>query len=237
MDNDIQLGVVLPAAGIGSRLPGNTKKQYRKIAGKEIFIHTLSQIINVKYLKEIVIVLSKEDISDIKNIITKYYPAQMSLIVFAEGGATRQKSVLNGLHALSSFINTVAIHDAVRPFASTELFDKTVMAARISGGAIPVLPVKETIKSVHKNTIEKTLDRTTIFTAQTPQVFIKSNIIAAHETADLNKHECTDDSQVAELAGLPVTTLTGEENNFKITSLADIHFAEYLISSGIIKIL
>jgi 2-C-methyl-D-erythritol 4-phosphate cytidylyltransferase len=237
MVNEIQLGIVLPAAGIGSRLPGNIKKQYRKLTGKEIFIHTLSQIINVKFLKEIILVVAKEDISEIKKIINRYYPSQMNIINFAEGGATRQKSVLNGLHALSGYINMVAIHDAVRPFASTELFDKTVAIAKVNGGAIPVLPLKETIKLVDKKTIEKTMDRTKIFTAQTPQVFLKENILRAHEAADLNNIECTDDSQVAELAGFSITTIPGEEYNLKITSPADIQFAEHLISIGAIKTL
>lgn len=237
MVNDIQLGVVLPAAGIGTRLPGSIKKQYRKLAGKEIFIRTLSQIINVKFLKEIVIVVSKEDIPEIKKIINRYYPSQMNIINFADGGATRQKSVLNGLHALSGYINMVAIHDAVRPFATTELFDKTIAIANENGGAIPVLPLKETIKLVDKKNIEKTLDRSKIFTAQTPQVFLKDNILKAHEAAELNKVECTDDSQVAELAGFSVATVPGEEYNLKITSPADISFAEHLISIGAIKTL
>ena len=129
----------------------------------------------------------------------------------------------------------VAIHDAVRPFASTVLFDATVLAAKLSGGAIPVLALKETIKLVDKNIIEKTVDRTKIFTAQTPQVFLKDNIIRAHEAADLNNYECTDDSQVAELAGFAITTLPGEEYNLKITSPADIQFAEHLISIGQLK--
>lgn len=235
MDNEIQLGLVLPAAGIGTRLPGNIKKQYRKIDSKEIFIHTLSHALNTKYLKEIILVVAKEDIPSIKKIIMRYYPSQMNMINFAEGASTRQKSVLNGLRALSGFINMVAIHDAVRPFASTELFDKTVTSAQISGGAIPVLPVRETIKSVSKNLVEKTLDRSTIFTIQTPQVFIKNNILSAHEAAELNHFECTDDSQVAELAGLPVSTVPGEEYNLKITSESDLHFAEHLIATGIIK--
>ena len=237
MVNDIQLGVVLPAAGIGTRLPGSIKKQYRKLAGKEIFIRTLSQIINVKFLKEIVIVVSKEDIPEIKKIINRYYPSQMNIINFADGGATRQKSVLNGLHALSGYINMVAIHDAVRPFATTGLFDKTIAIANENGGAIPVLPLKETIKFVDKKNIEKTLDRSKIFTAQTPQVFLKDNILKAHEAAELNKVECTDDSQVAELAGFSVATVPGEEYNLKITSPADISFAEHLISIGAIKTL
>lgn len=237
MVNDIQLGVVLPAAGIGTRLPGIIKKQYRKLAGKEVFIRTLSQVINVKFLKEIVIVVAKEDIPEIKKIINRYYPSQMNIINFAEGGTTRQKSVLNGLHALSSYINMVAIHDAVRPFATTELFDKTLAIANENGGAIPVLPLKETIKLVDKKNIEKTMDRTKIFTAQTPQIFLKENILRAHEAAELNNVECTDDSQVAELAGFSIATLPGEDFNIKITSLADLQFAEFLINSGTIKVL
>jgi 2-C-methyl-D-erythritol 4-phosphate cytidylyltransferase len=237
MRNEIQLGVVLPAAGIGARLPGNIKKQYRKIDGKEIFIHTLSHVLNTNFLKEIILVVAKEDLASIKKIIMRYYPSQMNMINFAEGGATRQKSVLNGLRALSGFINMVAIHDAVRPFASSELFDKTILAAKLSGGAIPIVSVKETLKIIDKNIIEKTVDRTKIFTAQTPQVFLKDNIIRAHEAAEINNFDCTDDSQVAELAGFTITTVQGEEFNLKITSPADISFAEHLIATGALKTL
>ena len=235
MDNEIQLGVVLPSAGLGLRLPSNIKKQYRKINGKEILVHTLSNVLNVKYLKEVIIVVSKDDIAEIKKIITQYYPAQMNMINFIEGGTTRQKSVLNGLCALSDYINIVAIHDAVRPFASTALFDKTVMAASISGAAIPVLPINETIKYVENKLIEKTINRNNIYTAQTPQVFKKDIIKSAHTVAELNNFECTDESQVAELAGVAISTVQGDEYNFKITTVADIAFAEYLIASGFIK--
>lgn len=235
MDNEIQLGVVLPAAGLGTRLPGKTKKQFRKINGKEIFIQTLAQVLAVKYLKEIILVVSKEDILKIKKLINQYYPAQMNIITITEGGTTRQKSVLNGLRKLSNFINMVAIHDAVRPFASTALFDNTLAAARISGGAIPVIPIKETIKSIGQNIVVKTLDRNSIMIAQTPQIFIKDKIFHAHEAAEFNKIECTDDSQIAEIAGLTIATVKGEEYNIKITSPADIHFAEHLMATGIIK--
>lgn len=232
MDNDIQLGVVLPAAGLGARLPGQTKKQFRKIDGKEIFILTLKNILKVRYLKEIVFVASKEDFSDLEKILNQYYPSQFQMIKIVEGGATRQKSVLNGLKVLSKFINTVAIHDAVRPFASTQLFEQTVEAIQDFSGAIPVLPIKETVKSLNQNVIAKTINRSEIFVAQTPQIFKKDSIVKAHLLAEKENWNCTDDSQVAELAGLLVTTTIGEETNIKITTPTDLLFAETLYSSS-----
>lgn len=232
MGNEIQLGVVLLAAGLGTRLPGQTKKQFRKVDNKEIFIHTLNNIIKVRYLKEIIFVASKEDFSDLKKIINQYYPSQVQMIQIVEGGATRQKSVLNGLRVLSEFITTVAIHDAVRPFASAQLFDRTVAAIESFSGAIPILPIKETIKTLNQNLIEKTINRSEAFIAQTPQIFAKDPILKAHELAEKEGWNCTDDSQVAELAGLLVATIIGEESNIKITTATDLLFAEMLYASG-----
>jgi 2-C-methyl-D-erythritol 4-phosphate cytidylyltransferase len=232
MGSEIQLAVVLPAAGLGARLPGQIKKQFRKIDGKEIFILTLKNILKVRFLKEIVFVASKEDFSGLKKILNQYYPSQFHMIQIVEGGATRQKSVLNGLKVVSKHINTVAIHDAVRPFASTQLFDHTVEAIQNFSGAIPVLPIKETIKSLNQNVIAKTIDRSEIFIAQTPQIFNKDSILKAHLLAEKENWNCTDDSQVAELAGLLVTTTSGEEANIKITTPTDLLFAEMLYSSG-----
>jgi len=232
MDNDIQLGVVLPAAGMGTRLPGQTKKQFRKINNKEIFIHTLNNIFKVRFLKEVILVASKDDFSELKAILNQYYPSQIQIIQIVEGGLTRQKSVYNGLKALSKHINRVAIHDAVRPFASPTLFDKTVAAIGTCSGALPVLPIKETIKTLNQNKVEKTLNRSEVFIAQTPQIFIKDKIISAHDLAEKEGWNATDDSQIAELAGLVVNTLMGEETNIKITTATDLILAQMIYASG-----
>jgi len=137
------------------------------------------------------------------------------------GGATRQKSVYQGLEACERFAPTrVLIHDAARPFVSADLVDRCLEAVEKYRAVLPALPVVDTLKSIRDDEITDTLDRSKIVAAQTPQCFDYEAILGAHRIYD--SQDVTDDVALAELAGIPVHWVRGSQHNIKITTHEDI---------------
>jgi 2-C-methyl-D-erythritol 4-phosphate cytidylyltransferase/2-C-methyl-D-erythritol 2,4-cyclodiphosphate synthase len=148
------------------------------------------------------------------------------------GGATRQASVLAGLKALATAEpEFVLIHDAARPFASAAMLARGLAAARITGAAIPALPVTDTVKEVDADgRVRRTLDRSALRIVQTPQVFRFMPLIEAHERAlAQGRLDFSDDAALAEWAGLPVSTFDGEATNIKLTTPDDFLRAEAML--------
>jgi 2-C-methyl-D-erythritol 4-phosphate cytidylyltransferase/2-C-methyl-D-erythritol 2,4-cyclodiphosphate synthase len=144
------------------------------------------------------------------------------------GGATRQESVRRGLESLRDRApGIVLIHDAARPLVDSALIDRMLAALAASPGAIPVLPVADTVKRASNGIVQETLDRQTLWRAQTPQAFRYGDIMAAHNAAA--GRELTDDAAVAEAAGLAVALVPGQEENFKVTTEADLIRARQLL--------
>ncbi|PCJ62119.1 MAG: 2-C-methyl-D-erythritol 4-phosphate cytidylyltransferase [Planctomycetota bacterium] len=232
MEIENHIGVVLPAGGIGSRLSGGRKKQYRKIGGKEIFLYTLENIFEIIDLKEVVIVLTEDDREFVQELIQKNFPDNFEMIQFAIGGKSRQESVKNGLLALSSSINIVAIHDIVRPFASPKLFNDVISKVKETNSAVIVgMPATDTVKKIDGEHIEYTLYRQNIFLAQTPQVFPKELILHSHEQVSNLNMVFTDDSHILEYCAIPVKVMAGEDTNIKITNQFDLILAELILNS------
>jgi len=145
------------------------------------------------------------------------------------GGATRQRSVLAGLEALSArHPDIVLVHDAARPFVSGVLISRAIAAAAETGAAIPALPVTDTVKSVDaQQRIVATLDRNTLRTVQTPQAFRFDALIEAHRrAASAGRDDFSDDAALAEWAGLAVSTFAGEAANVKLTTPDDFTRAQ-----------
>jgi 2-C-methyl-D-erythritol 4-phosphate cytidylyltransferase/2-C-methyl-D-erythritol 2,4-cyclodiphosphate synthase len=147
----------------------------------------------------------------------------------AIGGPTRQRSVLNGLQALTDEPpDIVVIHDAVRPLVSPETIDRTIdaVAAGRIDGAVAGVPVADTLKRVEGERVTGTVDRQGLWRAQTPQAFRFERLLAAHRAVaargDTEETALTDDEAVAEAAGLEIAMVDGEERNFKITTEADL---------------
>ncbi|MBT5658870.1 MAG: bifunctional 2-C-methyl-D-erythritol 4-phosphate cytidylyltransferase/2-C-methyl-D-erythritol 2,4-cyclodiphosphate synthase, partial [Rhodospirillaceae bacterium] len=146
-----------------------------------------------------------------------------------EGGARRQDSVRNGLESLSSHPpDKVLIHDGARPFLNALSIDHVLEALDEMPGAIAAMPVNDTLKRGQEGCITKTVDRTSLWRAQTPQGFRYAEILAAHRAA-ADGLELTDDAAVAEQAGLPVALVMGNEDNFKITSAGDLARGERMM--------
>jgi 2-C-methyl-D-erythritol 4-phosphate cytidylyltransferase/2-C-methyl-D-erythritol 2,4-cyclodiphosphate synthase len=158
----------------------------------------------------------------------------LGLLPPVEGGATRQESVRLGLESLRSLNpGRVLIHDAARPFVDAAIIDRTLAALESSAGAIAAVPVIDTIKRAHAHssdpTIAGTVERRLLWRAQTPQAFRYRAILAAHRQAA--GADLTDDAAVAESAGLAVSLVMGAEDNFKVTTAADLERAEALLAA------
>jgi 2-C-methyl-D-erythritol 4-phosphate cytidylyltransferase len=143
------------------------------------------------------------------------------------GGNTRQASVRAALSALPEEIDIVAVHDAARPFAPPDLFSAVIAAvAGGSTGAIPAIPVSDTVKRVQEGVVLGTLDRRELVLAQTPQAFRLDVLRRVHVEAIAAGVQVTDDAALLELAGETVRVIPGDPQNFKITTLMDLATAE-----------
>ena len=147
--------------------------------------------------------------------------------VVVAGGATRAASVRAGLSAVPTEAEVVVVHDAARPLASAQLFD-AVVAAILAGadGAIPGLPIVDTVKRVRDGVVAETLDRSELVRVQTPQAFRAARLRAAHSLGG----DATDDAHLVEALGGRVVVVAGEEANLKVTTPADLEAVERLLA-------
>ena len=143
------------------------------------------------------------------------------------GGSSRAESVLCGLKAVETPL--VAIHDGARPLVTVPVIDAAIEAAEICGAAAPAIAVHDTIKKAKNGVVEQTLDRSSLFAVQTPQVFETSAIRSALQAAMAQNLPLTDDCSAAEYAGLQVRLTAGSEENLKITVPSDLVLAEAIL--------
>lgn len=229
----MSLWAVVPAGGSGTRYAANEDKLMAQLAGKPVLAHTLGALLEAPGMSGIVLAASPQNRPTYEALIQQAFPNAPIQVIL--GGASRRASVYAGLKALPTECSTVAIHDAARPLIRPTLIAQAVEALQKGFvGAIIALPLHDTVKQAHPSepqcpSIAKTLDRSLLWRAQTPQVFRKDLIINAHESIDASL-EATDDAQLMELAGLgPVALIPGEERNLKITSRGDLALAEALL--------
>jgi 2-C-methyl-D-erythritol 4-phosphate cytidylyltransferase / 2-C-methyl-D-erythritol 2,4-cyclodiphosphate synthase len=225
------VGAIIVAGGRGERAGGGVPKQYRLLAGKPVVRFALESFAGHPAVGAVVPVVHRDDVATF-DIIAR----GLSLLPTAFGGATRQASVLAGLQALESHApDLVLIHDAARPFVSSALINRAIAAGEASGGAIPALAVTDTVKAVDAGgRVTATLDRATLRTVQTPQVFAFDALLRAHrKAADAGRHDFSDDAALAEWAGLGVTVFAGDAENIKLTTADDFSRAEASMLSSL----
>lgn len=220
------------AAGRGRRFGGDLPKQYRRLAGKAVLRYSLEALCGHPRIDAVAVVIHPDD-QDL------YYEAARGLPVLLpiEGGAERQDSARLGLEALAEHWpvdpvpDRILIHDGARPVLSNGLIDRILDALDDHDGAVPVMPVAETLKRAGKDrTVAETVDRDGLYRAQTPQGFDFAKIYAAHEA--LRGRGFTDDAALAEVMGLSVAMVEGEEDNLKVTTETDLDRAERLLGHG-----
>ena len=226
----IKVGLLVVAAGRGSRLGADRPKQYLTCAGRPLIVHTLEALAAGFPFSAVTVVIRAEDRA-------LYDQAAAHLTVSAAaaigppaiGGATRQQSVLAGLEALATAEpGIVLIHDAARPFPSVSLVARAIEAAERHGAAAPGTAMSDTVKQVDADgRVLATPPRSALRAVQTPQAFRFPLILEAHRRADAaGVGDLTDDMAVAEWAGAPAYVFEGDPANIKVTTIQDLGTVE-----------
>jgi 2-C-methyl-D-erythritol 4-phosphate cytidylyltransferase/2-C-methyl-D-erythritol 2,4-cyclodiphosphate synthase len=223
---------LIVAAGQGTRAGAATPKQYASIGGKTMLARTLGVFLEHPAVDLALVVIAEADRTRYEAAITGGHP---KLLAPALGGATRQRSVLNGLRALAPLAPArVLIHDAARPFVAPAIVDRVLAALERAPGAIAAVPLADTLKRADPaGRIAATLDRAGLWRAQTPQGFRYNAILDAHEAAAAAGLEgLTDDAAVAEWAGIAVELVEGGETNVKLTTAEDLARADQAVGAA-----
>jgi 2-C-methyl-D-erythritol 4-phosphate cytidylyltransferase len=222
---------IVVAAGKGTRLGGNRPKQVLELGGIPVIIHTLRQFERCREIDQVVVVLPAEETAGFQSVAQRFRLQKLARVL--SGGATRAQSVQRGL-AVVGEAELVAIHDGVRPFVTPEEIDQVVSAARATGAAILVAPVADTIKEIKNDRVIRTLTRSQLRRALTPQCFHIDILKRAYnQLAEVEAEgiEVTDDSLLVERLGVEVVAVEGSARNIKITRQEDLMLGEALLRS------
>ena len=224
----MNVSAIIPAAGVGIRMGGDTPKQFLSLEGVPIFIHTLRKFASSDAIDEIVIALRDEEMERASRDIDREHFAIPVRV--ATGGASRQETVARALATLSSQTEIVVVHDAVRPFIELETIQRVVEMARTEGAAILGIPSVDTVKQVERQTIMGTIPRERIVLAQTPQAFRYAILKEAFARAAADGFNGTDESSLVERMGQTVVVLMGSDRNIKITKPSDLPLARLYVA-------
>jgi 2-C-methyl-D-erythritol 4-phosphate cytidylyltransferase len=228
----MQVFVILPAAGLGTRMAGPQPKQFLSLDGLPILIHSLRAFASVERVTGIYVAVRGSEIERVQAQIAEYGLEAKVRVV--EGGDNRQESVSHALAALQARPeDIVLVHDAVRPLIDAATIDRTIDAVELHGAAIVGLPAVDTIKQVertaHGALIVSTIPREYVVLAQTPQGFRFGLLQQAFAEAMSDGFVGTDEASVVERAGHPVAVVHGSQVNLKITQPGDLELAEFYL--------
>lgn len=227
MSNPVQdVGVVIVAAGSGSRTGSDELKQFRWIAGKPMLLHSVQLFQQRSDVCMVVAVLPKRYAGDPPPWL---FQSDISRLLVGVGGSHRGSSVRSGLDDLPAEARIVVIHDAARPLVLDETVDAVIAAARNGNGAVAALPEVDTLKRVGEDGhIIETVERNGLWRAQTPQAFPRDMIDEVTRRANREGISATDDAALCERFGFPVVIVPGSERAMKITTESDFARAEAL---------
>jgi 2-C-methyl-D-erythritol 4-phosphate cytidylyltransferase len=235
--------VIIPAAGLGTRMASpspkakkpSASKQFTELKGTPILIHTLRKFAAIARVTEIFVALRKNEISGFRDRLeAQANDILQKSVRFVEGGERRQQSVANALAAVEAAPDDlVLVHDAVRPFVTSEIIDDVISAAQKHGAAIAGMPAVDTVKQVERTSegavISTTIPRERIVMAQTPQGFRYDVIKKAFDEAGADGFMGTDEASLVERSGHLVAVVMGSPRNIKITTPADMELAEFYL--------
>jgi len=228
----MNVGVIVPAAGLGVRMKNQTPKPYLELGGKPILAHTLAIFEALSDVHEVTVVTHPANLEYCRQKVIE--PGGFRKVLrLVPGGKERQDSVYHALKILHQQENLeiILVHDGVRPFVTPQQIRQVIAAAREQGAAILARPASDTIKRVNKSRkIVATLDRREIWLAQTPQGFQTDIIWRAFIEAYSRDYYGTDEASLVEQLGLPVTVVPGSSHNIKITTPEDLVWAEAILA-------
>ncbi len=228
----MQVFVILPAAGLGTRMAGPQPKQFLALDGVPILVHSLRAFAAAPRVTSIYVAVRKQEIERAEAQVAEYGFSDRVRVV--EGGEKRQESVANALRALPAQPDDIVlVHDAVRPLIDAATIERTIDAVAEYGAAIVGMPDVDTIKQVertaHGALITATIPREFVVQAQTPQGFRYSLLERAFAEATADGFVGTDEASLLERAGIPVAVVPGSQVNLKITQPGDLELAEFYL--------
>lgn len=221
----MSLNVIVVAGGRGRRFGGGTPKQFLLLAGEPILRVTIGRFAGLPGLTRVIVVAASDEHARCASLLA---PLALPLR-FAAAGAERQQSVAAGVAALDDNCEIALVHDAARPLVPRADVEACIAAARAEGAAILATPVPDTVKRGRDGRIVATVPRGDLWLAQTPQGFRASILRRAHAEAVDLADAATDDAALVERLGLPVALVPGDPTNRKITTPADLVWAEALL--------
>jgi 2-C-methyl-D-erythritol 4-phosphate cytidylyltransferase len=221
--------VIIPAAGSGLRFGGDLPKQFALLNGRPIILHAIERFFRLPCVEHVVICVAPQHQARLVSLIDSSLSSKVTVTL---GGATRQQSVRLGLdEALKQGSRFVAVHDAVRPFFTRVRFEKLLAHAEETGAAIPAIPVKNTIHVIASGEIQSTPDRTGLYAAQTPQIFLTELLLETLNRAAKEQFDATDEAGLVARYGHRVRIVEGDPRNLKITRPEDLVLAEWIAST------
>ena len=227
------MGVVIVAAGQGTRLGGAVPKQYLPLGGVPLLLRALRPFTAHPDVVHTIVVLPPADAATPPPWLAAVLGGSLSAVA---GGAERSDSVAHGRAALPPACQVVLVHDAARPFVDPGIISAVIAVARRGEGAVPAVPVGDPLKEAEPAgapgqapRVLRTVPRDRLYRAQTPQGFPRSVLEQAHARADSMGSPATDDALLVEQLGVPVRLLPGSARNMKITTEEDLRIAERLL--------
>ena len=217
--------VIIPAGGTSSRYSKEKSKLKETIRNKNILMHTIDAFHSNDQINKIIIAHPSSDKDWFKEIAFKY-----EKVILITGGKSRAESVQNAFNIIPTDCNQIMIHDAARPNVSHQLINTIVSAGNHHNAVIPGVKVTDTLKEVRDSSVIKTVNRESLITVQTPQLFSYLLLKACYEKiADISLF--TDEASLIEAINEPIHVITGDPSNIKITHPIDLKLLELLMSN------
>src|SRR3989344_4807349 len=212
---------IIVAAGKSRRMKKNINKVFLRLISKPMIYYTIKNFQECNLIDEIIVVTQKNDIKKINEIKQKYNFNKIKKI--AEGGRERQDSVHNGLISIKNAKNddVIAVHNGSNPLVKENEIAECINAAKKHGAAVAGFPLKDTIKKINNDFVEKTIDRKNVYQIQTPQCIRYSLFIEAFKNTKKKNLEFTDDVSLVESLGKKVKIVDCSYENIKITTPED----------------
>ncbi|MGG3449709.1 2-C-methyl-D-erythritol 4-phosphate cytidylyltransferase [Domibacillus aminovorans] len=220
--------VVIPAAGKGKRMKAGRNKLLLELEGKPVIIHTLAVFEADSSCEGIVLSIHPDERFEFEQLLLTYNIQKV--YAFATGGQERQHSVYSGLKMLPPETDIVLVHDGARPFITKETIARLVESASNTGAAIAAVLVKDTIKQAEGGAVSQTVDRSNLWSVQTPQAFRTALLVSAQQKAEEEQFLGTDESSLVERTGYQVQIVESDYDNIKLTTPEDLYFARAIIA-------
>lgn len=228
------------AAGRGERLGADVPKAFVELHGRSLVEFGIAEATSMPHAGHLVVVVPQDHAARALELVALVLPENSQWDVsVVPGGRERHESVRFGLDALPDSVDVVLVHDAARPFASAELFERVLAEVHRTGDAVvPAIPVADTLKRVDDGIVQQTIARDSLVAVQTPQGFPRELLAAAHATAQLqdgDHPDPTDDAEVVQRAGGTVRTVRGDTRAHKLTTRDDFAILESILEARIMR--